>query len=153
MRPKLSPPSFWIDVDIATADMTYHIHVPAMSVRLCKSRMISLLHGTCCSCSISRLFSFIQKKWLHRGHVFLGPVTWCGLPPGLFGSKCLDLSDSVVLIWKWYWSPPSTESREYQSKTVRTAGFRVHSLANRRPSTVGPGQKSAIRCLVQVVAT
>ena len=78
-----------MDLDIGKADLTSHTHVPAMSVQSRHNRMISLsLHGTCCGCLISKFF-FIKKK-LHKGHICMGPLTWCGLPPGLFRTQFLD---------------------------------------------------------------
>ena len=117
MRPRLLFLPGWSTWILVKPTPTSPDHVPAMSVQSCHNRMISLFAQDMLRLShIQALFIVKKKKRLHSGHVFMGPLTWCGLH-----LACLDRNFWMHLRFggphlEWYWSPPRTESRSCHCK-------------------------------------
>ena len=87
-----------------------------MSVQSCHNRMISFFAQDMLRLSHLQALFIVEKKRLHRSHVYVGPLTWCGL-----SLACLDSKFGMHLRFGgpdlgWFWSPPRTESRSCHCK-------------------------------------
>ena len=106
----LSP--FLMRLDVGEVDSTSHIHVPAVSVQ--SNAPFADLSCTGHAAAVSSQgSSTVEKNDCTGGqmcHGSLAPLTWCGLPPGLDGSRLVDTSQM-----KWPSAGTGTEARHAQN--------------------------------------
>ena len=114
--------------------------VPTISAQSCHTRMIPPFARDMLRLFHLQALLIIARNGLHRGHVYMCPVTWCGLLLGSFELQFLDESQ----IW-WSSSGSGTEARHAQSlininENYSNCLISGTSSGHRRPSRVNPAR-------------
>ena len=100
-----------MNLNIGKADLTFHTHVPAMSVQSCHNRMIFQFARDMLRLSHHQtIFHFVEEVIAQRCE-FQGPVTFRGLPFSLF--RCQFLGESQVR-----WSPSGSGAKAHRTQSL-----------------------------------